>query len=179
MPTTCQAHAPSSRYAAPPLVDLSVKAERDRLSPSAVKGFLNIMVPPPVGKTMQQKTSLCNKKTPLKGNSCGNNRTVLSTLGISDCLSTEGLRLVLMGMAHDRSAHRSGQESGQRLDHPWPAQAAPPMARQHREIGAPACGKLSLAVWSGHGRLGTDQARGMTSAACRRSFSSLARCAAS
>jgi len=43
MPTTCQAHAPSSRYAAPPLVDLSVKAERDRLSPSAVKGFLNIM----------------------------------------------------------------------------------------------------------------------------------------
>jgi len=43
MPATCQDHAPASRYAAPPLVDLSVKAERDRLSPSAVKGFLNIM----------------------------------------------------------------------------------------------------------------------------------------
>lgn len=43
MPATCYAHTPASRYAAPPLVDLSVKAERDRLSPSAVKGFLNIM----------------------------------------------------------------------------------------------------------------------------------------
>jgi len=43
MPATCQVHAPTSRYAAPPIVDLSVKTERDRLSPSAVKGFLNIM----------------------------------------------------------------------------------------------------------------------------------------
>ena len=43
MPATCQVPAPTSRYAAPPIVDLSVKAERDRLSPSAVKGFLNIM----------------------------------------------------------------------------------------------------------------------------------------
>jgi hypothetical protein len=43
MPATCPARAPASRYAVPPIVDLSVKAERDRLSPSAVKGFLNIM----------------------------------------------------------------------------------------------------------------------------------------
>lgn len=44
MPATGQAHEPVSRYAAPPIVDLSLQAERDRLSPSAVKGFLNIMV---------------------------------------------------------------------------------------------------------------------------------------
>ncbi|WP_428565473.1 MAG: MbcA/ParS/Xre antitoxin family protein [Solidesulfovibrio sp. DCME] len=43
MPATRQAQAPLSRYAASPIVDLSVKADRDRLSPSAVKGFLNIM----------------------------------------------------------------------------------------------------------------------------------------
>lgn len=43
MPATCQAQAPASRYAAAPVVDLSLKTERDRLSPSAVKGFLNIM----------------------------------------------------------------------------------------------------------------------------------------
>lgn len=43
MPATCHAQAPASRYAASPVVDLSAKAERDRLSPSAVKGFLNIM----------------------------------------------------------------------------------------------------------------------------------------
>jgi len=43
MPATCEVQAPISRYAAAPIVDLSVKAERDRLSPSAVKGFLNIM----------------------------------------------------------------------------------------------------------------------------------------
>lgn len=43
MPATCQAYAPASRYAVRPIVNLSVKAERDRLSPPAVKGFLNIM----------------------------------------------------------------------------------------------------------------------------------------
>lgn len=43
MPATCPSQAPASRYAAPPIVDLSLKAERHRLSPSAVKGFLNIM----------------------------------------------------------------------------------------------------------------------------------------
>lgn len=39
----CQAQTPLSRYSASPLVDLSLKAERDRLSPSATRGFLNIM----------------------------------------------------------------------------------------------------------------------------------------
>lgn len=43
MPATCQTHAPVSRHAAPPIVDLSAKTDRDRLSPSAAKGFLNIM----------------------------------------------------------------------------------------------------------------------------------------
>ena len=43
MPATCQTQAPVSRHAASPIVDLSAKADRDRLSPSAVKGFCNIM----------------------------------------------------------------------------------------------------------------------------------------
>ncbi|NDY57615.1 DUF2384 domain-containing protein [Desulfovibrio sulfodismutans] len=43
MPATCQNQAPVSRYAASPIADLSVKADRDRLSPAAVKGFFNIM----------------------------------------------------------------------------------------------------------------------------------------
>jgi hypothetical protein len=43
MPATCEDRAPISRYAATSIVDLSVKAERDRLGPSAIKGFLNIM----------------------------------------------------------------------------------------------------------------------------------------
>ena len=34
---------PTSRYEPSPLVDLSVKAERERLSPSALKAFFNIM----------------------------------------------------------------------------------------------------------------------------------------
>ena len=34
---------PATRYEASPLVDLSAKAERERLSPSAIKAFLNIM----------------------------------------------------------------------------------------------------------------------------------------
>ena len=43
MPAACHAQAPASRYAVQSVVDLSAKADRDRLSPSAVKGFLNIM----------------------------------------------------------------------------------------------------------------------------------------
>lgn len=35
--------APSSRYAVSPLVDLSDKAERERLSPSALRAFFNIL----------------------------------------------------------------------------------------------------------------------------------------
>jgi hypothetical protein len=34
---------PASRYEPSPLIDLSAKAERVRLSPSAIKAFLNIM----------------------------------------------------------------------------------------------------------------------------------------
>ena len=34
---------PTTRYEPSPLVDLSLKAERERLSPSAIKAFLNIM----------------------------------------------------------------------------------------------------------------------------------------
>jgi hypothetical protein len=34
---------PATRYEPSPLVDLSAKAERERLSPSAIKAFLNIM----------------------------------------------------------------------------------------------------------------------------------------
>lgn len=34
---------PATRYEPSPLVDLSAKAERERLSPSAVKAFFNIM----------------------------------------------------------------------------------------------------------------------------------------
>jgi hypothetical protein len=34
---------PATRYEASPLIDLSVKAERERLSPSAIKAFFNIM----------------------------------------------------------------------------------------------------------------------------------------
>lgn len=34
---------PATRYEPAPLVDLSAKAERERLSPSAMKAFLNIM----------------------------------------------------------------------------------------------------------------------------------------
>src|SRR5262245_56822086 len=34
---------PATRYAPSPLVDLSDKAERERLSPSAIKGYFNIM----------------------------------------------------------------------------------------------------------------------------------------
>jgi hypothetical protein len=34
---------PATRYESSPLVDLSAKAERERLSPSAIKAFLNIM----------------------------------------------------------------------------------------------------------------------------------------
>jgi hypothetical protein len=34
---------PATRYEPSPLVDLSSKAERERLSPSAIKAFLNIM----------------------------------------------------------------------------------------------------------------------------------------
>jgi Protein of unknown function (DUF2384) len=34
---------PATRYQASPLVDLAAKAERQRLSPSAIKAFLNIM----------------------------------------------------------------------------------------------------------------------------------------
>jgi hypothetical protein len=34
---------PATRYHASPLVDLAAKAERQRLSPSAIKAFLNIM----------------------------------------------------------------------------------------------------------------------------------------
>jgi hypothetical protein len=34
---------PSTRYEPSPLVDLSAKAERERLSPSAIKAFFNIM----------------------------------------------------------------------------------------------------------------------------------------
>ncbi|OLN24830.1 hypothetical protein DVDV_3883 [Desulfovibrio sp. DV] len=43
MPATCQTQAPVSRHAASPIVDFSAKADRDRLSPSAIKGFCNIM----------------------------------------------------------------------------------------------------------------------------------------
>ena len=34
---------PTTRYEPSPLVDLSAKAERERLSPAAIKAFLNIM----------------------------------------------------------------------------------------------------------------------------------------
>ena len=34
---------PASRYEPLPLIDLSAKAERERLSPSAIRAFLNIM----------------------------------------------------------------------------------------------------------------------------------------
>jgi antitoxin Xre/MbcA/ParS-like protein len=34
---------PATRYAPSPLIDLSAKAERERLSPSAIKAFLSIM----------------------------------------------------------------------------------------------------------------------------------------
>jgi hypothetical protein len=34
---------PATRYAPSPLVDLSAKAERERLSPAAIKAFLSIM----------------------------------------------------------------------------------------------------------------------------------------
>ncbi|MCC6779306.1 MAG: DUF2384 domain-containing protein [Hyphomicrobiales bacterium] len=34
---------PATRYEPPPLVDLSAKAERERLSPSAIRAFFNIM----------------------------------------------------------------------------------------------------------------------------------------
>ena len=34
---------PTTRYEPSPVVDLSAKAERERLSPSAIKAFLNIM----------------------------------------------------------------------------------------------------------------------------------------
>jgi hypothetical protein len=34
---------PATRYQPSPLIDLSAKSERERLSPSAVKAFLNIM----------------------------------------------------------------------------------------------------------------------------------------
>jgi hypothetical protein len=34
---------PATRYEASPVVDLSAKAERERLSPSAIKAFFNIM----------------------------------------------------------------------------------------------------------------------------------------
>jgi uncharacterized protein (DUF2384 family) len=34
---------PATRYEPSPLVDLSARAERERLSPSAIKAFLNIM----------------------------------------------------------------------------------------------------------------------------------------
>jgi hypothetical protein len=34
---------PATRYEPSPLIDLSEKAERERLSPSAIKAFLNIM----------------------------------------------------------------------------------------------------------------------------------------
>jgi hypothetical protein len=34
---------PATRYEPSPLVDLSAKAERERLSPSAIRAFLNIM----------------------------------------------------------------------------------------------------------------------------------------
>jgi hypothetical protein len=34
---------PATRYEPSPLVDLSAKAERERLSPAAIKAFLNIM----------------------------------------------------------------------------------------------------------------------------------------
>jgi len=43
MPTTARHDTPRTRYAVPPLIDLSAKAERARLSPSAVKAFFNIM----------------------------------------------------------------------------------------------------------------------------------------
>jgi hypothetical protein len=36
-------HYPAGRYAPSPLVDLATKAERERLSPSALKAFFNIM----------------------------------------------------------------------------------------------------------------------------------------
>lgn len=36
-------HYPATRYDPSPLIDLSLKAERERLSPSAIKAFLNIM----------------------------------------------------------------------------------------------------------------------------------------
>jgi hypothetical protein len=36
-------HYPDTRYAPAPLVDLTAKAERERLSPSAIKAFFNIM----------------------------------------------------------------------------------------------------------------------------------------
>jgi len=36
-------HYPASRYAPAPLIDLSAKAERARLSPAALKAFFNIM----------------------------------------------------------------------------------------------------------------------------------------
>jgi hypothetical protein len=34
---------PATRYELSPLVDLSARAERERLSPAAIKAFLNIM----------------------------------------------------------------------------------------------------------------------------------------
>jgi len=36
-------HYPETRYGPSPLVDLTAKAERERLSPSAIKAFFNIM----------------------------------------------------------------------------------------------------------------------------------------
>lgn len=43
MPTAARHDMPRTRYAVSPLVDLSAKAERTRLSPSAAKAFFNIM----------------------------------------------------------------------------------------------------------------------------------------
>ncbi|MGA8156983.1 MAG: antitoxin Xre-like helix-turn-helix domain-containing protein [Rhodoplanes sp.] len=36
-------HYPATRYEPSPLVDLSARSERERLSPSAIRAFLNIM----------------------------------------------------------------------------------------------------------------------------------------
>jgi len=43
MPMPLAPQYPASRYEPSPLVDLSAKDERERLSPSALKAFLNIM----------------------------------------------------------------------------------------------------------------------------------------
>jgi hypothetical protein len=40
---TLRAEYPATRYEPSPLVDLTAKAERERLSPSAVRAFFNIM----------------------------------------------------------------------------------------------------------------------------------------